>query len=564
MRNSLHPLFAALVAGALALSACADHNPVAAPSGPLFTDDPATVEEAPDSGSHTLWPSDVEAAAESAEVFSVSATSSAGPRIRIGVVPSTSSVTLGSAGSYEIRDKATGVLLMSGSNGAATVTLVSVAESRYRLQVMCGGTAAVEARKQAVEAEGYPTLTERIPACTRLYVGSLPSTSTYAQRRDLRNELIGKGFAGTDSFYRLIAIGTSTLYRVARGTEVKQTVNPVVVTSSSGLVTVNGKAYRDRGEARVNAAGTLAGINDLPMEQYLWGVVPLELGPVAYPEIEAQKAQAVAARTYAVAGLGKRSSEGYDLLATTTDQVYGGYSAEHPTSTAAINATAGVVATYEGRPISALYSSTSGGFTADNEEAFNSAPVAYLRGLPDAERGMALEYVQDPSVFRNQANSTSLRAAREGDFESDWARFHRWSFEWTAAEISRVISDFAGQPVGRVLAINVLERGPSGRVLRIEYVTEAGTYYHARDRIRSSLRFINASGAPTNLLSTLFHVEPVKDSDGSVAGFKVWGGGFGHGVGMSQTGAVGMAQKGHDYAAILKLYYRGIELATWY
>jgi stage II sporulation protein D len=114
-----------------------------------------------------------------------------------------------------------------------------------------------------------------------------------------------------------------------------------------------------------------------------------------------------------------------------------------------------------------------------------------------------------------------------------------------------------------VLEINVLERGPSGRVLKIEYVTENGKFTSTRNGIRSSLKFISASGVPTNFLSTLFFIEPVRDPrTKEVTGFKAYGGGFGHGVGMSQTGAVGMAEKGKSYEEILKHYYQGIELET--
>jgi len=154
---------------------------------------------------------------------------------------------------------------------------------------------------------------------------------------------------------------------------------------------------------------------------------------------------------------------------------------------------------------------------------------------------------------------------REGDFESDWARLHRWTFEWTMQEISTVVSAFAGQPVGNVNAINVIERGPSGRALRIEYVTDAGTFVSTKDAIRASLRFIGANGAMSNLPSTLFFVEPAEDpKTKELVGYRAYGGGFGHGVGLSQTGAVGMAQKGHSYEEILKHYYRDIELAPDY
>jgi stage II sporulation protein D len=412
-------------------------------------------------------------------------------------------------------------------------------------------------------------MTEFVPAanCTRLFIGKFapPPANTFAARTAFKNQLIAEGLAAADAFYVVKADPGVTVYRVTRGAQQVDANNPVVLTSSDGLVTIAGVVYRGVAEVRANSAGSLAGINELPLEEYLWGVVPRELGPDAFPELEALKAQAVAARTYALSGIGKRASDGYDLLATTSDQVYGGYAAEHPLSTQAVDETAGIAAVYDGKLITALYSSTAGGFTANNEEAFNSAPIAYLRGVPDAQRGEAFEHVPSLDVFRRHAGATSLRNAKEGDFESDWARFHRWSFEWTAQEISDVISAHAGVPVGKVLAIEVTERGPSGRATAISYVTEAGTFTDTRDHIRTSLKFINASGAQQSLLSTLFFIEPVTDRrTGEVEGFVAYGGGFGHGVGLSQTGAVGMAEKGRGYEEILKHYYQGIELTQWY
>ncbi|HEX6038508.1 MAG TPA: hypothetical protein VFZ20_10735, partial [Longimicrobium sp.] len=152
-----------------------------------------------------------------------------------------------------------------------------------------------------------------------------------------------------------------------------------------------------------------------------------------------------------------------------------------------------------------------------------------------------------------------------GDFEADWSKYHRWSFEWTADEISDVISLHAGQDVGRVLAINVLERSNSGRVKRIEYVTEAGTFYDTKDHVRTSLKYINASGTMSSLLSTLFVIEPVVNRrTGEVVGFEAFGGGWGHGVGLNQTGATGMAEKGATFDEIIRFYYQGVELTKWY
>ena len=482
--------------------------------------------------------------------------------IRIGVVQSASTITLGSAGDYTVRNKTTGAQLFTGTNGAVSVVIASPASSIARLQVTC--SANISVRKAAAEAAGYATFTEFVPAanCTRLYLGELIN-STAAQRTTFRNQAIASGHAGSDSFFRTFSAGAS--YRVTQGTSSVVVVSPVSISSTTGRVTINGRTYRGKGEARVNSGGTLAGVNELPLEQYLYGVVPRELGPIAYPEIEAQKAQAVAARTFALTGYDRRSSDGYDLRASTDDQVYGGLQDEHPISNSAVDATAGIAAAVDGRLISTLYSSASGGHTADNEESFAAAPVAYLRGVPDAQRGKALEHVPSLEVFKAHARPTSLRAMKEGDSESDWSRFHRWTFEWDNDEISRIVSTYAKQNVGKVLAINAVERGPSGRILTLEYVTEAGTFTAVKFAIRSSLTYITSTGSLSALPSTLFFVEEIiHPRTKELEGFRVYGGGFGHGVGLSQTGAVGMAEKGATYQEILAHYYRGVELLQWY
>ncbi|HEU0078588.1 MAG TPA: SpoIID/LytB domain-containing protein, partial [Longimicrobiaceae bacterium] len=321
--------------------------------------------------------------------------------------------------------------------------------------------------------------------------------------------------------------------------------------ASTARVLVAGAQDRGTAEVMRNAAGTLAGINELPMEEYLYGVVPRELGPATYPEIEAQKAQAVAARTYAHSSLGKHWNNGYDVVATVQDQVYGGVAAEHSVSTSAVNATAGIVATYNGALISALFYATSGGRTSDVEDVF-STTAPYLRSVWDAPPGQEL-----PSVA---ALLDDLRTEAWTGAYSTWHSYHRWSYTWTMAQMSCVIGDFANKPVGKVTAINVLGRAASGRVTQIEYVTEAGTFTDSKGAIRSSLAYINSSGVPTLLPSNLFVVERLTSSTGALTGYRVYGGGNGHGAGLAQTGAVGMARAGHTYDQILRKYYTGIAL----
>ena len=487
--------------------------------------------------------------------------------IRIGVVPEASQVRLGGTGAYRIVDDANGEVLRTGSASEATVTLGSKAVKTvfWRLQVQCSGIEAyVKDWVLRVAAAGYDPYTEYVAGakCWRMRVGRFPSrAAALAEQPELHRLGLSPAPSRGAPFEVTIFEGV-TVYRVTLDGTTTESESPVLVQAMDGLVTINGARYRGAGEARINSLGTLAGINELPIEDYLLGVVPRELGPIAFPYLEALKAQAVAARTYAMANMGKRRNDGYDLGATVSDQVYGGYVAEHPLSSEAVTSTAGVVATYNGTLISALYSSTSGGFTANSEDVYAN-PLPYLRGVPDAERGQALHKAPSIEQFRNHANAHSLRNAAEGDFESDWSSRHRWYVDWTAEEMRTSLSNYYKRDVGPVLAVNVPERSSSGRALQMEFVTADSTYIARKDLIRSALKWYTASGTLTSLNSTLVFVQPVVDpKTKEITGFEAWGGGWGHGVGMSQTGAVGMAEKGYTYDQILKHYYRGIALET--
>jgi len=151
-------------------------------------------------------------------------------------------------------------------------------------------------------------------------------------------------------------------------------------------VRLNDKPYRGKLEVFANPRGALTVVNVIGLEDYVRGVVPNELSPGGFPAIEALKAQAVAARTYAFRNRGQFASEGFDLLPTTRSQVYRGLTSEHPLASRAVDETRGVIATYNGEPINALYTSTCGGRTEDSENIFNEA-VPYLRGRECAAEG---------------------------------------------------------------------------------------------------------------------------------------------------------------------------------
>jgi len=150
-------------------------------------------------------------------------------------------------------------------------------------------------------------------------------------------------------------------------------------------VVLDGKAYRGSLRVSVNGRGLLNLANRVDLEEYLYGVVPSEMGPKRYDELEALKAQAVAARTYALAHRGQFELEGYDICATPKCQVYGGLSVEDPLSTAAVDATRGLVLAHGGRLADALFVSTCGGRTENVENVFGETPEPYLVSVECAE-----------------------------------------------------------------------------------------------------------------------------------------------------------------------------------
>lgn len=176
-------------------------------------------------------------------------------------------------------------------------------------------------------------------------------------------------------------------------------------------VRYNGKAYRGRIEVFVNARGTLNVVNVVPLEEYLLGVVPAEL---SLPHLEAQKAQAIAARTYAVANVNGYDTQGFDMVPTVWSQVYKGVSIETKIGTQAVRETGGLIATYNGKPIMAYFTSTCGGRTENSENIFDHAEP-YLRGVECSLEGhkhfdpFLVKTTRQPAKLKNDENLEMVR-----------------------------------------------------------------------------------------------------------------------------------------------------------
>ncbi len=186
-----------------------------------------------------------------------------------------------------------------------------------------------------------------------------------------RDALVAEGPGTPGPAYVLVSDETGVSHRYA---------SPVdVYPGATGLrVFADASSYRGSLRLLVNPRGTLNAVNRVDLEEYLYGVVPAEMGPKRFDELEALKAQAVAARTYALAHKGQFEAEGYDLCATPKCQVYSGLSAEDPLSTAAVDGTRGLVLASGGHFADALFVSTCGGRTENVENVFGEQPVSYL------------------------------------------------------------------------------------------------------------------------------------------------------------------------------------------
>lgn len=271
-----------------------------------------------------------------------------------------------------------------------------------------------------------------------------------------------------------------------------------------GAFAVSGRRYR--GFLRVVwQDGRLLLINRVGLEDYLRGVLPGEV-PASFP-FEVLRAQAILARTYTLSRLG--SNPYYDLCDTARCQVYLGLDAETPRHTQAVRATAGRILAYRGEPISAVYHADSGGTTAAAEEVWGG-PIPYLQARDDP-----------------------------------WSLAKRWRVQVNPRQVQRVLQDLGFDP-GAVQSMKVLDKGPSGRITRLEIV---GTSARIVLETPKSARFLRALGLPSTLAS--------------LSGWTFSGRGSGHGVGMSQWGARGFAKRGWNYREILAYYYPHTVLTSY-
>jgi len=399
-------------------------------------------------------------------------------------------------------------------------------------------------------------------------------TGCYASAEEANNAMVQAQAALGGPACTVIEPSSTRIQALAEGTDIgfifDDRINYLnmqpMETAAVPIIYIHKKPYRGGVEFKRLNGSDMTVINRVELEQYLYAVLPREMG-ADWP-MEALKAQAVAARTYTVLNMDKYKKYGFNLCDTTLSQVYGGYRSEQPACTQAVEETRGKILTYEGKPANVYYFSSSGGHTEDVKNVWGSS-IPYLKGVEDP---------YEPT-------------------EKSGKGF--WTVEMAPQQISEALKA-KGYNVGDVLSVSAIEYSEAGSVIKLKICGTSGEVILEREEPRkvfgfnvlnsqkftvitdSSFYIINsngespvaASGSQLKLLSAsgisssnvLSNQIVVKGADADKCypmvpqKFIFQGKGWGHSVGMSQWGARGMAEAGFTYEQILTHYFTGTKV----
>lgn len=355
------------------------------------------------------------------------------------------------------------------------------------------------------------------------------------------------------------------------------TLRDFVLFSETGLIGIRGLQRKGK-DALYHGAFEIVqtpahtgfyAVNLVELQEYLKGVVPNEM-PVRFG-LEALKAQTVAARNYVLTPRTQAYDE-FNVVDSVSSQVYFGANTEVDLATQAVMETEGVVALSDNELILSLYSSTAGGYTESYSYAFSdpstkqfpSISKSYLVAVPDKEDFKPLD-------TEDAAREFYMSKVPSYDIDSP---YYRWQKEWAVGELENVLKKTLiaqsktgfvnpifkeGDELGRIKDIKVMKRGVSGKVIELDLMTTKGCYRISKELVIR--RIFQKDGISLPSANVVF--EKTLDNMGNVTDITAYGGGFGHGVGMSQFGAGYMAQKlEQPYYNILRHYYTGVSLGT--
>lgn len=375
----------------------------------------------------------------------------------------------------------------------------------------------------------------------------------------------------TDSSQLVVATANSFTFTVSEGSLcASDGINSyilqgdAIICAVDDFIQVNSKKYRGHIELKVDKNNKITVINVVNLEEYLYAVLPYEMS-TGFP-YEALKAQAVCARTYAVNNIGRFKEHGFDLTDNTLSQVYGGIKGEATDCTRAVDETKGMVVTYNGKLAETFYYASSSGETLDVKDVWGSTTYPYLISVPDTYQSV---------IYPNGYN---------------------WEVAYTQSEVTKLMND-KGFSLGTIKDITIDKTTPQGAVTSLTFVGERGSKTYTLGNTRTVLNlksqvfkiskeysrneyktsFITSQGITTTnnsgyvissngiqktdtqyaISSTGINKVTPSFSQQAADKYVVYGSGYGHGIGMSQNGAKGMAKSGFTFDQILTHYFPG-------
>lgn len=436
------------------------------------------------------------------------------------------------------------------SSGAKTNYNVSGEE----LYVSDGTLSVLESRSDSVSIKMIDTF----------YV-SQQSYSNYLEAKSMNTSKNGFVFYSGGSYY-LAEYDSSQICNDRRSNKVlfefsdgaklaTEGTENIYLKSSDEVTKLENKSYRGKFNFYIKGSKIHA-INELGMQDYLYGVVPKEM--VSSWELEALKAQAVVAKNYTITNYNKHRSDGFNVCSTTHCQVYGGYSAEQEKTNRAVDQTEGIFMSYDSKPAEGYFHASSGGRTESIGNMWNYS-LDYMVG------------VDDPYSLGSP--------------------YDNWQVSFTASEIKTALLN-KSVDIGNIVGLKVIKTSENGRVMELGILGTKGMHVLKKDNIRSTLgssklkntyfslnnsasfqKTYSSSANSTDIqsrnlkykfedLDDFMNNKFSREDKDFIASdiYMFYGKGNGHGIGLSQYGANGMAKKGFDFEEILKYYFKGISI----
>ncbi|MBD3288166.1 SpoIID/LytB domain-containing protein, partial [candidate division KSB1 bacterium] len=498
------------------------------------------------------------------------------PTVRIGIVEAKENVTFTATDAFDVSTH-DGKFLLQGNSGDKCQVYIEgaiPAEVKYQLVVKTAYDEQMAQQIQSdVNSKGLPAVIkrQRHRMVRNGRLGNFPVYKVCLQRifnneisaKDYRQQISSLLWTSVQPFIDKLPDGIMRLRNLANGEEVESRHYLRVSGNGFNLDVRVGEGYHfENTETRsytgllnfvIDRFGKVTVVNSLPIEKYLSGVVASEMNPAA--PIEAVKSQSVAARGYTLSRLNMQHPlDPFDLCDEVHCQVYGGTRRANENTQRAVRETSGKVLMNENNICETYYLAVCGGHTENNENVWDGKSLPYLRGIFDLpeeqvtvpedflfnERNVRRWIEEKPRVYCN------LDLIETPSYLEYAKKYFRWEVKHTQYDMQRIIRAKSGKDVGQIIDIIPRERGISGRLIKVEIKGTAGSFVIEKElEIRKAL-------SDNYLYSSCFVVDRVIYDGGVPSLFVIKGAGWGHGVGMCQTGAAVMAMKGSNYRDILE------------